>query len=75
MANIKSIKTDIAIVVPGALKETSKKGTIEIVENDVEVVIKFPLGKEAQRDLINVLINAPDGVKAHLVEFVEGADI
>ena len=75
MANIKSIKTDIGIVVPGSNKETSKKGTIEIVENDIEVTIKFPLGKEARKQLVDVLVNSPDGVKAHVVEFVEGADL
>lgn len=76
MANIKSIKTEIGIVVPGSTKETTKKGTIEINEAlPNEVTITFPLGAAARRELINVLVSAPDGVKAHIVEFVEGADL
>lgn len=79
MSKIKSLVAEIEVIVPGKTKETSKRGVIEIQQDDKsksgEVVITLALGHAARKELIDVLVEAPDGLKAHIVEYAEGADI
>jgi hypothetical protein len=75
MAKITSLNAEIDVVVPGNKTETRKKAMIDINSENAEVTIKFALGAEARKQLIDVIVNAPDGVKAHLVAYQDGADI
>jgi hypothetical protein len=71
MAKIKSIKTEVQVVVPGKSKDTTRRGDLTIEEQGREVVVTFPLGNEARKDLLELLTDAKYEIKLHLVPYQE----
>lgn len=69
MAKIKTIKTEVEVVVPGKKKETTRRGDITIGEQGSEVTVTFPLGNDARKDLLELLTDINYGVKLHLVPY------